>query len=243
MKIPTSPVAQLQVLLILLALVDIAGAGGKPLPGDLPELEFPRSVEVVSVASDMIRNGLPMRIYSFKSHQRIDQVIRSVSDRLSRNGFTVGQVQEMGEMKTLGISDSRHFINVQGQRARHGHGSKGFVVLTPRPDIFKPEMTSPSVPVPEGVTLLSHEIYRDGPRTGETYLGFSERMASDVGASLVGAFQNDGWQSASDQHQPQSTEVAVYRILKKGNRECRLISMDQTFRGQNMATVNVTCHD
>lgn len=191
----------------------------------------------------MIRNGMPMRIYGFRSHQSLGHVMEEVGAHLAERGFLVGDVKEIAEMKTLGISDDRHFVNVQGQRARHGQGSSGFVVITPRPDLFEVTMSTPTVPLPDDVDVLSHELYKDGPRHGEVVLGISPRRAEDMGHALVAGFEADGWKSAPNEIQVVSDEISVYRVLTKGARLCRLITMDQVIDGVPVAAVNVNCHD
>lgn len=209
----------------------------------MPELSFPSSVEVTEVSPDLIKNGMPMRIYGFRSHRRIDDVMVEMGLHLEERDFLVGDVMTLGDLQTLGVSDARHFINVQGQRSEYGQGSAGFVVITPRPDLFQPEMSTPTVPVPDSVDILSHEFYRDGQRVGEAVLGVSPQRAVDVGSALVTGFEDDGWKPAPDEVKVGSEEIAVYRVLSKGERLCRLIAMDQTIDGSAMATVNVNCHN
>lgn len=233
-------------LLLVLTIVGLLSSwapNATSSPGRLPELSFPPSIEITEVSPDLIKNGMPMRIYGFRSHRRIEDVMVEMGLYLEERDFLVGKVMSLGELQTLGISDDRHFINVQGQRSEFGQGSAGFVVITPRPDLFEPEMSIPTVPLPNSVEVLSHEFYRDGPRAGEAVLGVSVQRAVDVGNALVAGFEGEGWEPAPDEVKVASKDMAVYRVLRKGERLCRLIAMDQTIDGRVMATVNINCHN
>lgn len=229
-------------LLSVLALASLQAAADLSA-GRLPALSFPRAVEITEISPDLIKNGMPMRIYGFRSHRRMADVMKEMDRHLSERGFLVGDVLALGEMKTLGVSDDAHFINIQGQRSEYGSGSSGFIVITPRPDLYEPEKTTPTVPLPDDVDVLSHEFFRDGPRMGEAVLGMSPRAALDVGQELVSGFEQDGWTPAPQEMNVTSNELAVYRVLKKGDRLCRLITMDQLIDGSAVTTVNVNCHN
>lgn len=209
----------------------------------LPELSFPPSVEVTEVSPDLIRNGMPMRIYGFRSHRRIEDALEDIGHHLEQRNYVVGKVLMLADMQTLGASDQKHFINIQGQRSRHGQSSSGFIVITPRPDLFEPKMTTPTIPMPDDIDLLSHELYRDGLRIGETVLAISGQHANYIGQELVTGFTDEGWVSAPNEMRVTSDAIAVYRVLSKGERICRLIAMDQIINEQSMATLSVNCHN
>jgi hypothetical protein len=228
----------------MLAGLLIASSSAGAVPGNrLPELSFPLSVDITDVSPDLIRNGMPMRIYGFRSHLRIEDALADIGRHLEQRDYVVGNVLMLADVQTLGVSDQKHFINIQGQRTRHGQSSSGFIVITPRPDLFEPKMTTPSIPMPDDIDLLSHELYRDGSRIGESVLAISAQRASYIGHALVTGFTDDDWVSAPNEMKVTSDEIAVYRVLSKGERVCRLIAMDQTINGQLIATINVNCHN
>ncbi|HDZ38933.1 MAG TPA: hypothetical protein ENH62_11705 [Marinobacter sp.] len=229
-------------LMVVGALYPATSLGALP-SSRLPKLSFPPSVEVTEISPDLIRNGMPMRIYGFRSNHRIEDVMTDMQHYLEERHFVVGKVMALGELKTLGVSDQKHFINIQGQRVRHGQSSAGFVVITPRPDLYEPKMTTPSIPLPDDVDLLSHELYRDGDRMGEAVLAISPQRARYVGNALVTGFEDAGWGAAPNEMKITSDTIAVYRVLTKGDRVCRLIAMDQTIDGKTIATIDVTCHN
>lgn len=186
---------------------------------------------------------MPMRIYGFRSHHRIEDTLLEIGHHLEQRNFVVGKVMMLGDLQTLGVSDHKSFINIQGQRTRHSQSSSGFIVITPRPDLYEPKMTTPTIPLPDDIELLSHELYRDGARMGESVLAISPQRANYIGDELVNGFINDAWVSAPNEVKVTSDSIAVYRVLTKGDRICRLIAMDQTIEGQTIATINVNCHN
>ena len=231
-------------LVLTLAGLLFASSSAGAVPGSrLPELSFPLSVDITEVSPDLIRNGMPMRIYGFRSHLRIEDALEDIGHHLKQRDYVVGNVLMLADMQTLGASDQKHFINIQGQRSRHGQSSSGFIVITPRPDLFEPKMTTPTIPMPGDIDLLSHELYRDGSRIGETVLAISGQHASYVGQELVTGFTDEGWVSAPNEMKVTSDAIAVYRVLSKGERICRLIAMDQIINEQSIATLSVNCHN
>jgi hypothetical protein len=228
-------------VLIVVSLLPFPG----PAFGAVDDLQMPAGVRVREVAGNMVWNGIPMRVLTFKTGMGLERTLEAFERELKRAGAQSVHVNQVGPMHTLGATMGEVFVNIQGENRKGSGGSGGFIVFSPHLHDLPERYSAVDFPLPDDLKVLSHERYNDPGRQGESLMGTSPRYASSVGRDLVDGFFADGWKPASSEPRlyAESEGPDINRWLQKGDRICRLIATDQA-RGINVsAVVSIVCHN
>lgn len=225
----------------LLTLGLLAGHAGATVPG----LQIPAGIEVTEVASSMTWNGIPMKVMTFRSSFNIDRTLSLFQDTLMAAGAEHPSIEGVLDLQTLGALVDGVFINVQGQDRTGAVGSAGYIVFSPMLDALPDTYPGVDLPLPADFSFMSHETFDEGDRQGESVLGYSPGFASEVGAQLVERFTEEGWEPAPSEPAAFRTQTGaeLVRWLRKDERLCRLLVMDQLHESESVAVSSVVCHN
>lgn len=227
----------------LLAALAAVAALAMPAPSaadDWPEFLHPPQSTVQVVSADMIFNGVPMRIETFKSQSPMNDVVDFYKRRWKRRNMPEPTVTPLGEWKVVGMIDGKFFKTAQVKK--DGDGSMGHLGITlalaaPAGRRAKP---GEGVPMPEGSSVVNDIVSFDPPKRARTVILTNQMSLDENIVYYLKRFQTDGW-SVLQRKKVKDPEQGAALVFRKGTEEASIAMLkkfDKTVVFLN--TVNVT---
>ena len=200
-------------LLFLLLAAPFARADAWVMPG----------LEAQWIARDMTLNGVPASMRSLHGRRSLADVLtyyRRLGERLCTHPCT-DSVHEYRQgvwhvlaMKQRGTFASLRLRSVDG-------GVHGVLTTSADPATARVNLSS-ELPVPSGLTSLSHQSFRDRASGGENLTLLSPRSVAYERQAFVALYQNDGWTPAEDRAAKTVPDGHVLQFLR-GKEQVRVV--------------------
>jgi len=186
------------------------------------------------IAQDMRLNGLPASMRTVQGDRPLAEVLNYYRRLWS------GAIDERrnGEWHVLATRQRNEFISLRLQAS--AGGVRGVLTVSADPATVAASLDSP-LPVPSGITRVSHQAFRDKGSEGENLTLISRRSVAWERQAFVSLYLGEGWAHTEDRVAQSVPDGHVLQFLR-GKEQVRVLLYRDPDLADAQTLILVTAH-
>lgn len=203
-----------------------------------PQVSEPPRSNVQWVADNVIQNGIPMQVKTFRSTASLDAVMNHYRQDWTGNGGSAIE-NRLGEWYVIGRREGEYYVTVQ-VRAMGKSESEGFIAVNNLSALLN-EQASVDDPFPRmgGSQVVSKTVSSDLGRDATTLI-FENSYTANANASFyVGELRITGWSLRTRFERPEAGYDTYTLYFERASEGC-FITVADTGSGKTYIAVNLT---
>jgi hypothetical protein len=226
----------LVVVFFLVCAFWLAGLSSKALAG--VTIPTPPWMETISVADEMMINGIPSKVRQFTVDRQVEEVLAfyRLQWEQGQDGMPGFAEAAAPPWQVISMVEQKRYLLTVQIKSKDGFSSTGYLAVGDLKNFRSPKQRTP-IPMLQGGRLVNDTTSRDPGQKGRTSLVISESSIDANSTFYRNYYADRNWATVMDKAQ----EKGQVMFFRKGRKEVQVV-VNELF-GSTRVVINQVSHD